>query len=111
METGQQIGWIVGIGGSLIGLAGGIFGTYCSIKNTNGPRERAFLIKASVVCWIGVLIFLTLFFALPIAYRCYMWIPYAIILPLGIIYSNRTQQKIRKSEAEHAAGKSAPTDK
>ena len=42
------IGLIGGIVGGIIGVAGGLLGTYFSIKNTNGPRERAFVIKASM---------------------------------------------------------------
>jgi len=47
-------GWIGGIGGGLIGLAGGVVGTYYSIRNTRGPLERAFVIRSAVVCWIIV---------------------------------------------------------
>ncbi|MDD4872545.1 MAG: hypothetical protein PHR77_18500 [Kiritimatiellae bacterium] len=100
MNTGQMWGWAGGILGCIIGLAGGIFGTYCSIKNTNGPRERAFMIRSSVVCWIVIILFLGLMFALPSPYRYFLWIPYAILLPLGIIFGNRTQQRIRKEEAQ-----------
>ncbi len=75
-------GWIGGIAGGVIGLIGGIVGTYFSIKNTNGPRERAFMVKMSVVCWV-------------------LWIPYGILLPLGIVVGNRTQQRIRKEESQN----------
>ena len=62
-------GAIGGIIGGICGLAGGIVGTYCSIKNTNGPRERTFMIKAIVIGWISILVFLGLMFALPNPYR------------------------------------------
>jgi len=105
-------GWIGGISGGFIGLAGGVVGTYFSIKNTNGPRERSFMIKSAVVCWITILLFLGLLIALPNPYRWYMWIPYSILLPLGIIYGNRRQQAIRQQEAQNKAseaiGASAP---
>lgn len=42
MNTGL-IGAITGV---TIGCIGGIIGTYCSIKNTNGPKEKAFMVKA-----------------------------------------------------------------
>jgi Ca2+/Na+ antiporter len=98
MTSGQLGGWIGGIVGSLLGLAGGIIGTYFSIKNTKGPRERAFMVKSAVVCWVAILVFLTLLLALPNPYRWFMWIPYGILLPLGIIYGNRRQQAIRQQE-------------
>ena len=87
-----------GILGGVLGIAGGILGTYCSIKNTNSSREQAFMIKASVIGWIAILVFLGLMFALPNPYRYYLWIPYGILLPLGIITGNRRQQAIRREE-------------
>ncbi len=101
----MNAGWIGGIAGGLIGLIGGIIGTYFSIKNTNGPRERAFMVKASVVSWIAIILFLGLMFALPNPYRHFLWIPYAILLPLGIVFGNRTQQRIRREESAPALPK------
>ena len=95
MLTGSEIGLIGGIAGTVIGLAGGAFGTYCSIRNTRGPLERAFMIKASIVTWIALLVFLGLLLGLPSPYRFLMWIPYGIGLPLGIRYMNRRIQQIR----------------
>lgn len=101
MTTGAMWGLIGGIAGGVIGLAGGVVGTYSSIKNTNGPRERAFVVKSAVVCWIAVLLFLALLLSLPNPYRWFMWIPYSILLPLGIIYGNRHQQAIRRQESQN----------
>ena len=94
-------GLIGGIIGGVVGLAGGVFGTYCSIKNTHGPRERSFMIKAAVVGWIAILIFLGLLFALPEPYKWFMWIPYGILLALGVRYGNRKQECIRQEESQN----------
>ncbi|MBN2591019.1 MAG: hypothetical protein JXA96_14225 [Sedimentisphaerales bacterium] len=94
------IEWIGSVLGIFIGLAGGIVGTYFSIKNTNSPRERSFMIKVGIVCLAGVFIFLALLFLLPKSYRWFIWIPYAIVLALGISYGNKTQQKIREHESQ-----------
>lgn len=101
MTTGQLWGWIGGIAGSVLGLAGGIIGTYFSIKNTKGPRERAFMVKSAVVCWVAILVFLALLVALPHPYRWLLWILYGFLLPLGIIYGNRRQQAIRQTESQN----------
>ena len=101
MNTGAMWGWVGGIAGGIIGLAGGIVGTYFSIKNTSGPQERSFVIKSASVCWIAILIFLGLLLGLPNPYRWFMWIPYGILLPLGIIYINRRQQTIRQEESQN----------
>jgi Ca2+/Na+ antiporter len=100
----MNAGWIGGIAGSVIGLIGGIIGTYFSIKNTNGPRERAFMVKAGIVCWIAILLFFGLMLALPSPYRYFLWIPYAILLSLGIVFGNRTQRRIRNEESQSRDG-------
>ena len=101
-------GLMGGIIGGVIGVAGGVFGTYCSIKKTNGPRERAFMIKASVIGWIALLVFLGLMFVLPYPYRWFLWIPFGLLLPLGIIVSNTKQQKIREEESQDDSSQPSP---
>lgn len=101
MDTGAMWGWIGGIAGGIVGLAGGAVGTYFSIRNVSGPRERSFMIRSAVVCWIAILIFIGFLFGLPNPYRWFMWIPYSVLLTLGIIYGNRRQQAIRKEESQH----------
>ena len=101
-------GAIGGIIGGVGGFAGGIIGTYCSIKNTNGPRERAFMIKACVIGWIAILVFLGLMSSLPNTYRYFLWIPYGILLPLGIVTGNRKQQKIRQEESQNKSMQATP---
>ena len=93
------MGIIGGIIGSIIGLIGGIIGTYFSIKNTNGPKEKAFMIKISILGWIGIIVFLALMLLLPSHYRFCLLVPYGIILPIVIIKGNKTQAKIRYKES------------
>ena len=70
-----------------------------SIKNTNGPRERRFMVKGAVVMWIGVSIFLALLFLLPHPYRWLLWIPYGPALVLGIRFANKRHAQIRAEES------------
>ena len=91
-------GIVGGIIGGLIGLAGGAAGTYASIKNTQGPRERQFMVRVSVVAWIVITLFLVLLFVLPSPYRWLIWIPYGVALPWAIVSLNRKQQAIRSDE-------------
>ena len=98
MDTGV-IGGIVGAG---IGVLGGLVGTYFSIKNTAGPRERRFMIQVAIVAWIAVSAFVAGLLLLPRPYNFLLWIPYAIALPLGILWSNRRQRVIRGEEAAGA---------
>ncbi|MGA9117647.1 MAG: hypothetical protein WB626_12820 [Bacteroidota bacterium] len=108
MTPGEMWGWIGGIAGGVIGLAGGVVGTYFSIRNTNGPRERSFMIRSAVAGWAAALIFLVLLLTMPDPYRWFLWIPYGILLPLGIIYGNRRQQAIRREESPNRQAHAAP---
>ena len=96
----MNTGMIGGIAGCIIGLIGGMIGTYASIHNTLGPRERAFTIKASAIGWIIGITFIALLIILSTPWRFILWIPYSIILPIGIITWNKTQQKIREEESK-----------
>ena len=91
-------GIVGGIIGGIIGLAGGAVGTYASIKNTQGPRERQFMVRVSIAAWVGITLFLVLLFVLPSPYRWIIWIPYGVALPLAIVSLNRKQQAIRSDE-------------
>lgn len=92
--------WIGGIAGGIIGVAGGIVGTYYSIKNTSSSRERAFMIKISILFWVVMIIFLGLLLFLPSPYRYFIWLPYSVVLFLFIRLGNRNQQKIREQDQE-----------
>ena len=92
------VGLIGGIAGTIIGCLGGIIGTYFSIKNTKGPRERVFMIRFCAATWAALLVFLAWLLFLPTPYNYLAWIPYGIGLPMGIRYCNRRQQEIRQSE-------------
>ena len=94
----MDAGMIGGIIGGTLGLAGGAIGTYASIKNTAGPRERQFMVRAAIAAWVGVTLFLVLLFVLPSPYRWLIWIPYGLALPLAILSLNRKQQAIRLEE-------------
>jgi len=98
--------WVGVLAGCSVGLAGGLIGTYFSIKNTRGPRERAFVVRAAVVCWLLVLVFLAGMLLLPDWYRHLLWVPYTILLIAGIRSWNRRQEQIRQEEAgeRNAAG-------
>jgi uncharacterized membrane protein YfcA len=101
----MHIGWIGGIGGTVLGLAGGVVGTWFSIRNTNGPRERAFMVKSAAVTWLAIGVFLAVLLLAPTPWRFLVWIPYAILLPLGIWYFNRVQQRIREEESSEGGQK------
>ena len=99
----MEAGIIGAIIGSVMGIAGGAIGTYMSITNTNGPMERAYMIRASIVVWVAVTAFLALMFLLPNPYRHLLWIPYAVLLPLGIMKLNKRLAELREADLAHSS--------
>ncbi|WP_417375895.1 hypothetical protein [Gimesia maris] len=94
----ETIGLIGGVGGTVIGVLGGVVGTWFSIKNTNGPAEKAFMIRVSTAMWILVPLFILLVFVLPQPWNQLIWIPYAFCLTWSIRRSSIKQQAIREAE-------------
>ncbi len=94
------IGLIGGIVGGIIGVAGGLLGTYFSIKNTNGPRERAFVIKVSIVVWIFALAFVFGMCLIPGLDKLFLIPIYAVGLVAGILLWNKQQARIRLEESK-----------
>ena len=82
------IGWIGAIAGSLIGIAGGVFGTYRSIISTETPEARKAVVRLSVYVWGFLAVFLGLLYALPSPYGFFAWIPFGIAMTLVSRHSN-----------------------
>lgn len=91
--------YIGAIAGSVIGILGGIFGTWCSIASTRGPRERSFMTWAAVGTWIGCGAFVAGILLIPSPINYWLWLPYAVLLPLSIVWMNRRLTRIRAEEA------------
>lgn len=91
-------------------------------RNTNGPRERAFVVKCVKQCVLFLLgFFLVYGVACILAYApafllrthiapvwftallVLLWIPYVIALVYGIRHWNKEQARIRREEAQEAA--------
>ena len=90
-EAGEQF--------AAFGVMGGAIGTYFTIKNTNGPKERAFAIKGSVVCWLFVVAFIAGMLLIPQWYKLLLVVPYSILLVLGTRKWNQIQFRIRNEES------------
>ncbi len=95
----MNAGVIGGILGCVVGVMGGVLGTYATIRNTQGPRERLFTVKASIIGWLTRALFLSGILFLPDPYRFFVWVPYAILFPIGIHTWNKKQTEIREEES------------
>ena len=98
----RMVGLVGGIAGSVIGEMGGLVGTYFSIKTTNGPRERAFMVRAAVLCWLGITAFLAGLFLMPRPWNMLLWAVYVPALMVFIQWANLGQARARAEEG--AAG-------
>ena len=103
MDPGTLGAWIGGIVGGLCGVAGGVIGTYFTIKNTKGPRERSFTIKGSITCWVFVIAFVVGTWLVPGWYKLLLVAPYVILLLFGIQKWNQIQLRIRNEESAQSA--------
>lgn len=102
-------GWIGGIVGGLGGLAGAALGVWCSLRSCQGPRERAFVWKATLQCGVLVAALLAGLLWLPSSAGYWLFPLYAILLMFGIRHWSAAQARIRAAEAaERAAGEDSP---
>ncbi|MGA2802548.1 MAG: hypothetical protein ABSE97_09320 [Verrucomicrobiota bacterium] len=99
----MNLGIVGGVAGSVVGVLGGLVGTYFSIKNTKGPRERAFMVKASIVGWVFVAAFVLGMCLLPGVYKICLVPIYVVVLVTGIRFGNKKQAEIRLEESRPAA--------
>jgi hypothetical protein len=81
--------------GSLIGLGGGVIGTWCSIRNTKTPAERAFMMRCSIAVWVFVTAFVAGLMLIPAPYNHLLWLPYVPLLIGSILWMNRVQARLR----------------
>ena len=89
--------------GAGLGLIGGVIGTYFTTRNANGPRERAFTIKVTILGWIVIAHSIAGLFLIPSEYKFLVLIAYAVILLFGVRKWNETQFRIRNVESETRA--------
>lgn len=100
MDWGKIAGWSGAVLGTVLGIAGGVFGIWCSLRNSRGPRERAVVIRGAVAVSLLVVLLLAGLLLIPPTYALVVWIPYVALLLLGIRYFNRQQIGARANEAD-----------
>jgi zinc transporter ZupT len=83
--------------GSCLGIAGGVIGTWASIRNTRTPAERRFLIRCSLAVWAGVILFMLALYLVPQPYSYLLWPLYIVALLGGIRWINLRQAKLREA--------------
>lgn len=92
-------GLLAGLLGSAVGVFGGIVGTVMAFRSARGPKERGFVVRTAFLAWLAIGVFIGCLILLPHPVRHVMWVPYGILLPLGIRYWNTEQAHIRRADA------------
>jgi hypothetical protein len=57
----------------------------------------------AVLCWALVIAFVVGMLLIPGWYKQLLWIPYVILLVLGVRWGNRVQSRIRREESGERA--------
>ncbi|HEV2293977.1 MAG TPA: sigma-70 family RNA polymerase sigma factor [Tepidisphaeraceae bacterium] len=97
--------------GPILGVIGGLFGTWMSIRNAETPRERRFMIRMSISVLVLVLSATSGLFALSFLQRQYgwsgktfvllqsmYWAGCAIALTVAILVCRRLHHRLRREE-------------
>lgn len=106
--------------GPILGVLGGIFGTWMSIKHTDSTTERRFMIRFSVVIWVMVSLFLvvsalsSIYLHRHVGTTAFILIESALLLSYGgllitlIFWGNRKQRIIRHHQGSPELGSGLP---
>jgi hypothetical protein len=89
-------GYFWAAAGTMIGVLGGLIGTYASIVRASAA-ERPLVIKLSVLIWVLVLGFLALYLVLPNPYGQLLAGVYGIALFIVIRVASRRLEKYRRT--------------
>lgn len=90
---------LIGFAMAAAALVMGFAATYTSIRNTKGPRERAFVIRSVLWAWLVLTLLFTLMYFLPVPYNYYMLVPYFIQAPIMTYQMTSKQLLIREMES------------
>ena len=71
-----MLGLIGTVVGSIVGVAGGLLGTWMSIRNLPRGEQRNFMVRMAVVGWMGALGFCVALLLIPTPWNGFLWIVY-----------------------------------
>ena len=88
---------ILSVCGCAAGFIGGLAGTYLAVQSAHGPRERSFMRRGAVFCWLGVAAYLSAMAAFPTMRPAVVAVT-ALALPVGLRMWSRRQREVRAWE-------------
>jgi hypothetical protein len=84
-----MLGLIGTVLGSIVGVAGGLLGTWMSIRNMPRGEQRSFMARMAVVGWIGAFGFCVALLLIPTSWNGFLWLVYVPGLFIFIRHVNR----------------------
>jgi hypothetical protein len=86
--------WIIYVAiWTAVAVLGALITTYFSIRNVEGARERAFVIKASVLLWVTLGLYCAVVSFLPSPYPMFLF-------PIFLVFWTGGERKLRKMQAK-----------
>lgn len=87
-------GLIGAIVGSIAGVAGGLVGTWMSIRNLPRGEQRSFMVRMAVGGWIGAVGFCAAVLLIPTPWNGFLWFVYVPGLYIFVRHVNRVSGRI-----------------
>jgi hypothetical protein len=100
--------------GPIVGLLGGIFGTWMSIKNTSSARERRFVITMSIAVWFALVLLIAVPLVLALTGVIPKWsywpfsVLFFVLLIPSIVWGNAKQKQIQIEEGTYVEAEFRP---
>ncbi len=102
--------------GPVLGLLGGIYGTWLSIKHTDSSTERRFMVRFAWAIWLMIIVFLAVLMAAPVLLQdrlstagfllaeAAIILAYIVVLVPMILWGNKRQKTIRQKQGSPELG-------
>ncbi len=84
-----MLGLIGAVVGSIVGVAGGLLGTWMSIRNLSRGEQMSFMARMAVVGWMGAVGFCVALLLIPTPWNVCLWLVYVPGLFIFIRHVNR----------------------
>jgi len=94
--VGKTAGWGIFWAGGILGY---FVGSYRTILETNGSKERAFVVKCVIVATIAIFSILALKFVFPF-YGIFALLLFFLLAKFGLSYWTKKQMQIRQQETQ-----------
>ena len=79
----------------LLAVGVGLLASFHNVRNSKGPKEKAYVLRVCVIFWVLILSLLALVYYLPAPYRYIATFAYFVACPVFVYKTSKTHQLIR----------------